>query len=187
MNLGKIERLIEKYESGKTSTTEETLLKAFFLREKVPIHLLKYKEIFIFIDISQKEELPDSDFDKKILKAIGDDKVIPMVSGSRKKIYSLMGIAASIIILFGLYFQFGRSHNNYVDTFDNPQLAYNEVKKTLLLVSGNLNSGVDKLKDISEFNNGLKELDNISTFETGMNNFEKISVLHESQEIITKK
>ena len=187
MNLGKIKQLLDKYESGKTSTAEETLLKDFFLREKVPIHLLKYKEIFNFIDISQKEELPDSDFDEKILRAIGDDKVIPMVSGNRRKIYSLISIAASIIILIGLYFQFGKNHSNYNDTYDNPQLAYNEVKKTLLLVSGNLNSGVDELKDISAFNNGLKELNNISTFETGMKNLEKISVLHETKENIISK
>lgn len=187
MNLQRIEQLIEKYERAETSTGEEKILKDFFLKEEIPLHLRSYSALFNFIDNSQKEELEDKNFDDRVLKAIGEDKVIPISSGKNRKIYTLAGIAASIIILIGLYFQFRNDNITIHDTYDDPQLAYAETKQILLRVSGNLNSGLDELKKISEFNNGLDELNNISAFETGIKSLEKISVLDKSKKIVTLK
>jgi len=187
MNLQRIEILIEKYESGKTSIKEEAELKAFFSRDNVPFHLRSYKDLFTFFDSAANEELPNKDFDDKILKAISDDKTIPISQRRNRNIYVITGIAASIIILIGLFFQFGLNQPSFDDTYDDPMLAYAETKKVLLMVSGNLNSGVDELQKVSEFNNGLNELDRISSFETGMKNLEKISILDKSKEIITTK
>jgi len=187
MNLQRIEHLIEKYERAETSTGEEKILKDFFLKEEIPHHLRSYYDLFSYLNISRKEELPGEDFDDIVLKAIGEDKVIPISSGKNRKIYTLAGIAASIIILIGLYFQFRSDNITVHDTYDNPQLAYAETKQILLRVSGNLNSGFDELKKVSEFNNGLDELNNISAFETGIKSLEKISVLDKSKEIVTLK
>lgn len=187
MNLQRIEQLIEKYESGKTSSKEETELKEFFSRENVPFHLRSYKDLFTFFDTSAKEELPDKEFDDRILKAISNDKIIPISNRRTRSIYLITGIAASIIILIGLYFQFGLNQPSFEDTYDDPMLAYAETKKVLLMVSGNLNSGTNELQKVSEFNKGLNELDRISTFETGMKNLEKISILDKSKKIITSK
>lgn len=187
MNLQRIEQLIEKYERGETSVKEETELKVFFSRENVPFHLRSYKDLFTFFDLSGKEEMPGEEFDEKILEAISEDGIIPISQKRNKYIYIISGIAASIIILFGLYFQFGLNEPAFKDTYDDPLLAYAETKKVLLMVSGNLNEGVNELQKVSEFNNGLNELEKISSFETGMRNLEKISILDKSKEIITSK
>jgi len=187
MNLQRIEQLIEKYEIGETSVKEEAELKKFFVRENIPFHLRSYKDLFTFFDSSANEELPDMDFDDKILKAISDDKIIPISHRRNRSIYMIAGIAASIIILIGLFFQFGLNKPSYEDTFDDPLLAYAETKKVLLMVSGNLNSGTNELQKVSEFNEGLNELSKISNFETGMKNLEKISILDKSKKIITSK
>lgn len=187
MNLRKIEQLIEKYERGETSVREETELKKFFTEENVPLALKSYKDLFTFFDSSANEELPDQEFDDKILKAISEDKTIPISSRIKKSVYIIAGIAASIIILIGLYFQFGLNQPSFEDTYDDPLLAYAETKKVLLMVSGKLNSGTNELQKVSEFNKGLSELDRISTFETGMKNLEKISILDKSKKIITSK
>ena len=107
MNLQRIEILIEKYEKGKTSVKEEAELKEFFARDNVPFHLRSYKDLFTFFEMSAKEEIPGDDFDERILKSIGEDGVILISQQRNRYIYIISGIAASIIILFGLYFQFG--------------------------------------------------------------------------------
>lgn len=187
MNLQKIEHLIEKYENGETTIEEEHQLKTFFTTEEVPIHLQSYSDIFTFFEISGNVEINNPDFDEDFFKAIDADKVVPIASPKRRKKYTLLSMAATILLLLGLYFRYGATETMYQDTFDDPELAYAETKKVLMLVAGNLNHGVNELQNISEFNSGLKNLNTLSTFETGMNNLEKISILDKSKEIITSK
>lgn len=187
MNLQKIENLIKKYENGETSIEEEQQLKAFFLFEDVPIHLRSYSDIFTFFDISGKEKITNPDFDAEFLKAIEADKVVPIAATGKRKIYTLVAMAATVLLLVGLYFKYSATETMYQDTFEDPKLAYAETKKVLMMVSGNLNDGVSELKNVSEFNRGLESLNTINTFETGIKNLEKISILDKSKEIITSK
>lgn len=187
MNLQKIEKLIKKYEQGNTSLEEENLLLDFFRKGEVPYRLRSYKDLFSFIDSSKKEELPDEHFDEKIMAAITNNKPETRRNARKIKMYSVLAVAAGIVILIGLYFRFNNQLQGVHDTYDDPVLAYAEAKKILLKVSGNLNTGVDELKNVSEFNNGMNELNMISAFDNGMRNLEKISILEESKEIITTK
>lgn len=187
MNLQRIEQLIEKYERGETSADEEQQLKAFFLEEDIPIHLRDYKALFLFYDFSKQEELPSSDFDEKVLAAIDDKKIIPILNVNRRKLYFISSIAAGIIILLGLYFRYGLMDSSMRDTYNDPLLAYAETKKILMKVSVNLNSGVNEMKSIKEFNAGLSELDKVSAFQTGLNQLEKVTIFDKAKEIITTK
>ena len=159
----------------------------FFRNEEVPYQLRSYMDLFYFMESSKKEELANEHFDDKILAAISNNE--PEIKYNTKKVrmYSVFAVAASIVILIGLYFQFGYKMNSVQDTYDDPLLAYAETKKILLKVSGNFNSGVDELKNVSEFNNGISELNKISTFDEGIQNLEKISMLEETKELITTK
>lgn len=186
MNLQKIEKLISKYEQGDTSLEEEKILTDFFRNKEVPYQLRSYKDLFCFMDSSKQEEIQDVDFDEKVLAAISNVESEPKSLPNRIKLYSALAVAASIVILMGLYFQFAQM-NQVQDTYDDPLLAYAETKKILMKVSGNLNTGVDELKNVSEFNDGFSELNKISTFEQGMKNLEKISMLEETKELITTK
>ena len=186
MNLQEIEILIDKYEHGETSQEEENVLKHFFLNNDVPPHLVSYKQLFSFFKKAKDEEFSDLDFDEGILAAIGENKVFP-ISGKKHLNFMVMsGIAAGLIILIGLYFIF-RSETSVKDTYKDPKLAYAETKKVLLMVSGNLNTGMSELKNVAAFDNGLNELDNLSTFDIGIQNLNKISALDKSKKIITSK
>lgn len=186
MNLQKIEDLITKYEQGDTSLEEEKILMDFFRNEEVPFQLRSYKDLFDFVDTSKDEELINPDFDDRVLAAISEIKPLSKYPSRRLKMYSALAVAASIVILIGLYFQFGQM-NQVKDTYDDPLLAYAETKRILMKVSGNLNSGVAELKNVSEFNSGMEHLNKISTFDDGMQNLEKLSMLETSKEIITSK
>jgi len=161
MNLQKIEQLITRYENGETTTAEEKVLYDFFSQKEIPFHLRSYKAFFQFLEFSQQEKLPDKDFDKKLLSAIKNKKKISRPVRIRK-MYRWAGIAASIIILLGIYFQFG---------IRNPIM----------------NSGVDDLKNIKEFDKNVNELNNLSAFTEGINDLEKIAEFEKSKKIITSK
>ena len=190
MNLQEIEKLIRKYEDGETSLAEEQSLRDFFSGENIPVHLKSYRDMFLFFDEESGRAVLGDDFDKKIIKEIEKGKVIPMTHSRRKMIYSLTGIAASIIIMIGLFFQFGQNYNNQqlvTDTYNDPQIAYEQARKALMLVSSNLNEGMGELSNVSEFNDGLSNLNEISTFETGVKSLTKLSVMENSKKVITLK
>jgi hypothetical protein len=54
------------------------------------------------------------------------------------------------------------------DTFDDPEKAYRETVKALLLVSDKFNAGTDKMKELSKFNEGVNDASMISRLETGV-------------------
>ncbi|RLD62071.1 MAG: hypothetical protein DRJ05_01235, partial [Bacteroidetes bacterium] len=143
MNLQKIEILIQKYESGETSMGEEKVLCDFFRDNDVPAHLIHYKRLFSFFNTSKGETLNSEGFDERIMEAIGEIDSAKSPLGRSQRLYAIMSIAASIIILIsvGIYFQSRTPQIYFEDTYDNPELAYAETKKILMLVSGNFNSG----------------------------------------------
>ena len=189
MNLQKMEELIRKYESGETSMEEEKVLHDFFENNEVPVHLANYKKLFSFFDTSKSEMLEDEGFDDRIMKLIAKAEPIKSPEGKSYKLYTMMSIAASILILIsvGIYFQSGTPKIHFEDTYDNPELAYAETKKILMLVSGNMNTGSDELQNVAELENGFKELKKISNLKSGMKNMEKLSVLNKSKNLITTK
>jgi hypothetical protein len=191
MNLQKIEQLITRYENGETTTAEEKMLFDFFNREEVPFHLRSYKAIFQYHEISREEHLPDVNFDEKLFAAI-ENKQQPRRLNNSRKIYSWVGIAASIIILLGMYFQFGiRSPlidiTKIEDTYSDPELAYAETKKILMMISGTLNSGTEDLKNIKEFDKSVNELNKLAAFDEGLNDLQKIAEFEKAKKIITSK
>jgi hypothetical protein len=187
MNLQKIEELIAKYENVETTADEEKALKSFFLNDKVPEHLKGYKSLFSFYESSAKEEWLSKDFDKKILAEIDEERVITIHPINRKKLYFISSIAASILILLGIYLRNGINGSSVKETYKDPVLAYAETKRILMKVSSGMNAGVSEMKSIKEFNDGLSELDKVSAFQTGLNQLEKVTIFNKAQEIITIK
>jgi hypothetical protein len=186
MNLQKIETLIGKYERGETTLEEELELKIFFAKENVPLHLAGYRELFSFYRKAAEVEMPDPDFDRRILEHITGGQPAKSSGKKPRRLYPALAAAASIVVLFGLYFLLS-DNSRQQDTFDDPALAYAETKKILLQVSGNLNDGVEELGNIKEINKGLDDLGHISSFNEGMKSMKKISVLDKSRDMITQK
>lgn len=185
MNSQRIEHLIKKYEKGETSVQEEQELKVFFQQDEIPFNLRGYRDIFCYFDVSSKEELPDPDFDEKLIASLTETKSIRSFRKIRS-LYGISGIAASIVVLIGLYFVM-QVNNTYQDTYSDPELAYAEVKKVLMKVSGNFNEGTKELKNVKEMKKGFDELHKISAFDDGLKSMEKISVFDKTNELITTK
>lgn len=138
MELIKIEALLNKYEAGETTLTEEKTLKEYFLKENVPPHLSHYKSLFLF---SKKEKAKTTQVEFK--------------AGSKKKKFAFLGIAASILLALGVIGFYNNQKQELeqqnLGTIEDPEEAYIKAKETLQLVSEALNSSSDELTYVAEF------------------------------------
>lgn len=64
-----IEQLLERYWQCETSLEEEVQLRTFFTEGNVPLHLLRYKELFVYQQLQQEVGLGE-DFDARVLAEV---------------------------------------------------------------------------------------------------------------------
>jgi hypothetical protein len=175
MNIQRIEKILERYYNGETSLEEERELRDFFSGEKVPPNLVSIRDQFTIADHSKDGDVLSDDFDEKILSQLQHDNIIHMPRSKRQRIFWMAGIAASILILVGVFFKSNFYTNKIEDTFSDPEIAYHETKKILQFVSSKLNKGTENLDQMNKFDNSLASLKNVDKFETGINEAQKIN------------
>ncbi|WP_109438574.1 hypothetical protein [Aquimarina sp. AU119] len=138
MELSNIEKLLEKYFEGETTISEEKELKVYFTRETVPEHLERYKDLFQFF--SQESTITAT----KDLK----------LNTRRKTRYAWVGVAASVALIAGIFLtnQPTKPDKN-LGTYEDPEIALQETKKILNMVSQYMNEGKQELVYLKEFEN----------------------------------
>lgn len=141
MELRVIEQLLEKYLNADTSLKEEARLTAYFSSGEVAPHLQEYVPLFSYFNLAREEK-----FSGNINYSRG-----------KRKVYSWVAVAASIVILFGVVVQ----QNNQVSefgTYEDPELAMQKTKEALDMVSRLMNTGTEDLGYLQEFNNTTEKL-----------------------------
>ncbi len=138
MELSNIEKLLEKYFEGETTISEEKELKVYFTRETVPTHLERYKDLFQFFS---KESTITATKDLKL-------------KTQRKTRYAWVGVAASVVLIAGMFLtnQPPKPDKN-LGTYEDPEIALEETKKILNMVSQYMNEGKQELVYLKEFEN----------------------------------
>ena len=135
MELANIEKLIEKYENAETSLQEEQVLKDYFLKSDVPVHLQEYKAYFNYFSESSTERFTKS---------------IPL--NSKKTNWKWLSIAAAVVLLFSIY-SIESSGDLSAKEQQEAELAYKETQKAFQLISQNLNKGNSvAIAGLQEFN-----------------------------------
>ncbi len=139
MEFNEIKLLLEKYEEGETSLTEEKQLKEYFTSEEVPQELEIYKNTFQFAKNSKNIQLER-----------------PVTVNRNFSKYWYAGIAASIILLLSfLFFDMNTSNNiknSELGTIEDPEQAYLKTKETLKMIAEVFNDGREDLEYLDEFN-----------------------------------
>lgn len=180
MDLKKIKTLLEKYYSGDTSIEEEKILKNYFERDDINDEFIADKDIFMF-NIHEKSNLDSiPDISNQIWSNIENHEKV--IKNKKKKSinYTILRVAASVIIIVGSFFLLkNQTHSNsknivFADTFDSPEQAYKETKKTLLLVSELLNKGTSHLDPIQKMEEGTKKLNPLMSFNEGLKELDPI-------------
>lgn len=130
-----IENLIEKYLEAETSVREEERLRAYFSKGDVAPHLQQYAPMFNYFDVAREES-----YSGKVY-----------INSGRKKVYSWVAVAASIVILLGVALQQNNDINEF-GTYEDPELAMQKTKEALEMVSRYMNTGTEDLGYLQEFN-----------------------------------
>ncbi len=145
-----MKELLEKYFAGETSQEEEQRLKDYFLSENVDEKLLPYKPLLGYFNNVQNASL-DNDFEEKLLKNIdGKTKIIQL----RTVRNLLIQIAAMAIVLLAVWLFYQdplQSKSQAIDwskyETQDPELALEQTKAALMLLSSKLNKGAEKTKE----------------------------------------
>jgi len=134
MVLTNIEQLLEKYDNGETTLQEEQQLKNYFSQETVAPHLEMYKPLFTYFVINQQELFT---------------KDVPLETKPNNW-YKWIPVAAVAVIMLSVYFN--RPDQNLYGTYspEDKELAYNEVKNSLEMISTHFNKGASSINYLNE-------------------------------------
>lgn len=163
MDYNRIRSLLDKYWKCDTSLEEEALLRKYFSEEEdIPEDLKPYTPMFQYFRLNKEISLRE-DFDKDILARLPQYRK----PSKHRYLHIYYKLAAAVILLLFLV----TIHQRFIavkekarvvvkDTFDDPQKALEETKKTLMLVSEKWNKGKRNLVKLSEFNKAEKIIRN---------------------------
>ena len=148
MDCKQIEQILARYWRCETSLQEEELLRQFFNSEDIPAHLLRYKELFVY-QTMQSEIGLDETFDQRLLDIVE----APVVNARRITLFSrfmpLLKAAAVVVfvVMIGNVIQYSLleestneyNYDSFVDTYDTPEAAYQQVSSALWMISEGIN------------------------------------------------
>ena len=137
----KIEILLDKYWRGESSTEEEAILKSYFTGDNVAGHLKYIRDLL-------SRMAPEK------------GRHFLWLGGPTSK--NIIKVAAAVILVLTATFLFRPTKTDQdinvekaqLGTFDDPEEAYAQVRKSLQLVSAKLNKGSGYVKELSKFNKG---------------------------------
>lgn len=137
-----IEKLLDRYFEAETTGPEEARLKAYFNSGEVAPHLQQYIPMFCYFKQARTEHFS---------KEVSYTPKAGRFAEGRKKVYSWVAIAASIVILLGVVIQ-QESQVGDFGTYEDPELAMQKTKEALEMMAMYMNSGTEDLGYIEEFN-----------------------------------
>jgi len=157
-----IEQLLEKYWNCETSLEEEQQLRDFFKGNAIPDSLNETANLFRFFEAEKKKSLSDS-FDHIVTKEVKKrqgSKIINMVSWIQ-----IGRIAAGLLVVVAAtYFIREEVRKAYppevavTDTYSDPQLAFEETKKALMMISKGFGKAKSEAGKIKMFNDAEKKI-----------------------------
>lgn len=150
MEPARIKALLEKYWSAETDEAEERELKEYFAAEGQSDD---HAAGALFDYFRQEQQVTmDSAFDER-LKA-----TVPSKNGILRLMSPLFKVAAALLVLFSIiYILLPDSKKAPVvlsekDTYNDPEKAYAEARKALLLISHHLNTGKNYIGEVGKLN-----------------------------------
>lgn len=148
-----IEQLLERYWQCETSLEEESKLRSFFLTEEVPAHLLRYKDLFAYQQVQQEIGLGE-DFDARVLAQVESPVVKARHLTLVGRFMPLFKAAAVVALMLSLgnvaqhtFFAdeaVEYNYDAYTDTYDDPEVAYEQVSSALIMLSEGINKSQDQ-------------------------------------------
>lgn len=151
-----IEQILELYFEGESSLEQEQKLWAYFTGDDVAPHLEKYTALFSAFAKAKKERYTGE------------------INLPKKKAFSpVFSIAASILVLVGLFLFFNNNRNNNntdYGTYKDPEVAALKTKQALFMMGSFMDQSTSKLSALDEFDKTTDKYINNSNNNTNSNN-----------------
>ncbi|MDP4282382.1 MAG: hypothetical protein Q8867_09570 [Bacteroidota bacterium] len=165
MTFNEIDTLLEKFYEGLTSGEEEKQLREFFLSGKYPDYMEADAEYFLGVFTMSENTCQDDDFEKKFFERISEKRIVK-IHPVRPRFVFAFGIAASILILIGLFltFRYEKIRKQELQTNATLEMTYHKAENALLLVSYGLNTGLEPLSRLTVLNKGIDDMQRIFIF-----------------------
>jgi hypothetical protein len=158
MDSNRLDELLKKYWDCETGLEEEQELRAFFSGSKVPEQYKNAAPLFRYFNESKKKSLKDDAVEGRVLQIVR-----PAKSKMVRLFLNSMRIAAGIAVLMVAFVVIRNeirktTPQEIVDTFDDPQLAFEETKKALRLISQGIGQAETEARKINMFNEAREEI-----------------------------
>lgn len=180
MDLKKIRTLLEKFYNGESTLNEEKILREYFSNELIDSEFVADKDIFLYQTYENENLKGIPDISNEIWNSLSNTDDYKIKTNNNLT-YFYLRIAASIIILIGSFFLLKNQVFNkkqdiqFADTFDNPEIAYQQAKEALLYVSEVLNTGAKHLDPIAKMDKGTQKLNKLSYINEGLKELDPIN------------
>lgn len=144
-----ISKLIDRFYNGQTSADDELELISYFASDNVSPDLEAEREFFT--QYFGLDHANADDAKMRLERQLDAWNAVEKSTSRHFRSRSLrwaVGIAASLLLLVGVGMGLTQKEDKtafatYEDTYTNPQDAYNETRKALMMFSQTLNKGLD--------------------------------------------
>ncbi|MBX2914797.1 MAG: hypothetical protein KF856_05930 [Cyclobacteriaceae bacterium] len=158
MDSKQVEQLLEKYWNCETSLEDERVLREYF-RGQVPENMSEVANLFRYFESQQQKEINSPDFDAHVKQQIQKNRP----KGKRINLAFALRIAAGlVVVMVATYFvrlEVRKSYSAEVaDTYSDPQLALEETKKALLMLSKGFNKAQKEAGKLKVFNEAEQKI-----------------------------
>jgi len=169
MEYHEIEKILNRYLEGESSLEEESLLKEYFSQPEVPAEQREMKELFRYFTEAHRETIPHFDISGDLNSLIENEWKRETRSRFRK-VLAWVGSAAAVLVLsFGIYQYMDKPESTIKDTYKDPQLAYLETKRALLLVSRTMNRNTANMKYLSKVDQSFNHVKKVAEIDKIVN------------------
>jgi len=169
MEYQKIEEIVNRYLEGESTLEEESLLKEYFSQPGLPDEHSEMKELFNYFTEKQREITPSFDVSADLNLLIENEWKRETRSRFRR-VLAWVGSAAAVLVLsFGIYQYMDKPEAAIKDTYKDPQLAYIETKRALLLVSRTMNRNTANLKYLSKVDESFNHVKKVAEIDKVVN------------------
>lgn len=170
MNTREIEAILERYFEGYASLAEEKILQDFFRSETVPAHLEQYRKLFLFIEEERTAHFtPELQFGRDGQLNQEDQPALTAVVATRSRfnIGYVMSMAAGVLLVVGLFITLlsdYQKNRRLMQREAQSEVAFIQATEALLLVSGNLNNGLQQVQRLDRIGKAMQGVELFNKF-----------------------
>jgi hypothetical protein len=160
MDSKELERLLEKYWACETSLEEEHMLRAYFRTTSPTDATRDAAALFAYFDMQRTRELHDASIDEHAV-----NRAKPKTRTLNRWINGSLRIAAGIAVMAAAVWLVRHeirkdTPQEMIDTYSDPELAFEETKRALLIISRGFGTAEEQARKLDLFNEAQQKIRN---------------------------